>query len=354
MRWTPVFCLLLVMCSTTAALSQNSRFGLGYRYGYLLAHHQELRDNYGGLMPQALEFNWLRATNGDKQWQRVWNYPDIGISFGWIDLKDPDLGHTLYSTVYLQKYIRSRDDKLQFSFKVAPGISYSTKTFEPESNENNTFVSTRINLIMEGNFLVHYRLAPQWNLYGGIALTHYSNGGVKLPNSGFNIPSLTLGAIYRPAETEPVRNGDPVTPIIRSLRVNIMYAGSFKSEGESTNDLAFAWTLSGYGYWRMNHRSALTGGLDVFYNGTIPARVDNPDANPYRLAVMAGHDLIAGPTSILFQVGYYVYRPEDVDKSFYWRIGVKQHISKKIFAAMLLKAHMGRADVIEWGLGYQL
>ncbi len=350
-----IFCmLLLVFAALNAAGQQHKRFGLAYRYGYLLTHHQELTDAYGGTNPSMVEFTWLKPTTGEKEWHRVWNYPDVGINVAWINTGNAELGNTYYTTVFLQKYIGDRDKDFQLSFKVAPGISYTTKRYSVEENETNTFISTHVNMIMEGNFLAHYRVSPQWNAFGGIVFTHFSNGGVKLPNSGFNIPSLTLGMIYKPNPTPLERNKETVEPLKRHVRYNVMYGASVKSKGEDTNDLGFAWTLSGYAHWRLNYRSALTGGLDLFYNSTIPDRVENPDANQYRVGLHAGHDLIAGTTSMLFQVGYYIYRPEDVDKSFYWRLGVKQHISDKLFAGFFLKAHLGRADLIEWGLGYRL
>jgi hypothetical protein len=331
----------------------SSRYALGYRYGFLLNHHEELKEAYGGLNPQGVEFTWLRQTDGSKEWHRVWNYPDIGINLAWYSLGDPELGNTLLSTVFIQKYIGDRDNDLQFSFKIAPGISYSSEIYREPENETNTFVSTKVNMVMEGNVLAHYRFSENVNAFGGISFSHYSNGGVRLPNSGINIPALTFGMIYTPHPERIVRNSAPVGPVDKKVKIHAMYAGSLKAISEENNDLNFAWTLSGYGNWRLNHRSAVTAGVDVFYNGTIPERLDDPDANPYRVALHGGHALIAGPTSMLFQVGYYVYRPEDVDKSFYWRLGVKQDISPRLFAGLFLKAHMGRADVIEWGIGYK-
>lgn len=349
-----IFCMLFLVLCAHALSAQQHRFGAGYRHGFILMHHQEMRDAYGDKWPNFVELTWLKATTGDEEWQRVWNYPDIGINLGLIDLRDPGLGKTIYSTIFLQKYIGKRTRDLRFSFKVAPGLSYTTETYEVEDNEDNTFISTPFNFVMEGNFLAHYRISPHMDIYGGVFFTHYSNGGVKLPNSGFNIASVGAGITYQPVVREPSLNRDPVSDIERKFSVNVMYAGSAKSDGEDTNELRFAWTLSTYADWRVNHRSGLTAGTDVMYNATIPERVGDPDANPYRIGIHAGHDLVAGPTSVLFQLGYYVYRPVDIDKSVYWRLGVKQSISSRVFAGIFLKAHMGRADVIEFGLGYQL
>lgn len=345
------FCLIV---GEHAFAQKSFRYALGYRHGLLLNHHEELRDLYGGINPQGIEFTWLKQTDGSKDWHQVWNFPDIGINLAYYNLQDRDLGFTVLSSVFLQKYIGDRSDKLQLSFKVAPGISYSNKIFKKGENDNNTFVSTKINMVMEGNFLAHYQLSDQTHAFGGISFSHYSNGGVRLPNSGINIPALTLGMTYTPHPSRITREYREIPNISRKVTAHLMYAGSLKAINEESKELGYAWTLSGYGHWRLNHRSAMTGGLDLFYNSTISERVDNPEASEYRVGIHGGHDLTAGPTSLLLQVGYYIYRPVDVDKSFYWRLGMKQQISPRFFAGLFLKAHMGRADVLEWGLGYIL
>jgi hypothetical protein len=345
------FCLIM---NGQAFAQKSFRYALGYRYGFLMNHHEDLEEVYGGINPKGIEFTWLKQTDGKKDWHQVWNFPDIGINLVYYDLQDQDLGYTILSSVFLQKYIGDRQNKLQLSFKVAPGISYSSKIFDEVENENNTFVSTKINTVMEGNLLAHYQFSEHIHAFGGISFSHYSNGGVRLPNSGINIPALTVGMIYTPHPSRIIREYRDITPIARKVTAHLMYAGSLKAVDEESNDLGYAWTLSGYGHWRLNHRSALTGGLDLFYNSTISERVDDPDASEYRLAIHGGHDLIAGPTSFLFQVGYYIYRPVEVDKAFYWRLGMKQQISSRVFAGFFLKAHMGRADVLEWGIGYIL
>jgi hypothetical protein len=98
---------------------------------------------------------------------------------------------------------------------------------------------------------------------------------------------------------------------------------------------------------------ALNAAADLFYNSSIPDRVDDDEANAYRVGLALGPELTTGQNSLLFQLGYYVYRPLKIDKSWYWRLGVKHHFTDHVFIGFALKAHMGKADVIEWGLGYK-
>ncbi|MCA6075565.1 acyloxyacyl hydrolase [Fulvivirga sedimenti] len=347
--------LLLMVVLTTSSLAQRQKsFGLAYRNGWLLKHHEELRTAFVDAHPVGFEFTYLSKTTGDDEWERVWNYPDIGISLAYLNYGDSRLGQALVTSFFIQKYIGNPDNRLRFSFKIAPGVSFSDEKYDPETNPENTFISTTINGVMEGNFLAHYQLTPHMAVNGGIVFTHYSNGAVQVPNSGFNIPSLTVGMLYTPNPDQYKRNTDPVGAFQRRTRFSVQFAPSVKAYNEEDPKKYFAFTASVNAIRYLNHKVALNGSADVFYNSSIPDRTGDPGANRFRLGLALGPELTTGPNSVVFQLGYYVYRPEEVDKSFYWRIGIKHHFTDHFFTGFALKAHLGKADVIEWGVGYRL
>ncbi len=346
--------LLLAGISGSLLAQRQKSFGLAYRNGWLLKHHEELRTAFVDAHPVGFELTYLSKTTGDDEWERVWNYPDIGISLAYLNYGDSRLGQVLVTSFFIQKYIGNPDNRLRFSFKVAPGVSFSDQKYDPESNPDNTFISTTFNGVMEGNFLAHYQLSPHLALNGGIVFTHYSNGAVKVPNSGFNIPSLTLGMLYTPNPERYVRNEDPITPFKKRTRFTIQFAPSIKAYNEEDPQYSFAYTASVNAIRYLNHKVALNGSVDLFYNGSIPGRQEDPEANKYRIGIAAGPEVTTGPNSLVFQLGYYVYRPEEIDTAVYWRLGVKHHFSDHFFAGFALKAHLGKADVIEWGIGYRL
>ncbi|MEJ2003884.1 MAG: hypothetical protein P8X57_02745, partial [Cyclobacteriaceae bacterium] len=123
------------MFAVTASRAQRmKRFGLSYRYGWLLKHHQELKDAFPRTHPNGIEFTYLTRTTGEDEWERIWNYPDIGINLVYMNHGDPRLGYVFVSTFFLQKYIGDPDRRFQLSFKVAPGISYSSEVYDEEGN----------------------------------------------------------------------------------------------------------------------------------------------------------------------------------------------------------------------------
>jgi hypothetical protein len=350
------YIILVFLCLFTFSALQAQRmkrFGFAYRHGWVLKHHEELRQAFPGTHPFGVEFTYLSKTTGDEEWERVWNYPDVGVNLVYLNYDDVRLGHVLISTFFLQKYIGDPDNRFQLSFKVAPGISYSSRAYDAETNPDNTFISTRLNAIMEGNLLAHYRLNPHLTLNGGFTFTHYSNGAIQVPNSGFNIPTLTLGMIYSANPSNYTRNDEPISPFHRRNRLQLKFAPSVKSFDDKDPKQYFAYTLSVNGIRYLNHKVGLNAAVDLFYNASIPDRKKDPDANKYRIGLALGPELTTGKNSLLFQLGYYVYRPVEIDKSWYWRIGIKHHFTDHLFIGFALKAHMGKADVIEWGAGYR-
>jgi hypothetical protein len=303
--------------------------------------------------PRAIEFTYLTRTNGQKEWHRVWGFPDVGFNILYMGYDDQRLGETWITTLFIQKYFGPKKGPFRFSFKLAPGLSFSNAKYNEDSNPDNTYVSTTINGTLEGNILGHFDITRKLTLFGGMVLTHYSNGGIKAPNKGFNIPSVTLGMYFTPNPDEFSPITDPLPPFQRHTRFNLMFAPSAKMIDPEDNKTYFAWTASGYASFHRNRKSALTLGADVFYNNTIPAR-KGEGASKYRVGIHAGHDLIAGKNSVLFQLGYYVYRPVEVDTHTYWRLGIKHHLTDALFLGANLKAHLGKADVIEWSVGYRM
>ena len=62
--------LLFVLATLSAVGQQHNRYALAYRHGFLLTHHDELTEAYGGTNPSMVEFTWLKPTTGEKAWHR--------------------------------------------------------------------------------------------------------------------------------------------------------------------------------------------------------------------------------------------------------------------------------------------
>ena len=64
--------------------------------------------------------------------------------------------------------------------------------------------------------------------------------------------------------------------------------------------------------------------------------------------------LLLNKTSLITQLGYYVYYPFDFEGRTYVRIGLKRYFAKKWFGALTLKSHGAKAEGVEFGVGVRL
>ncbi|MCS7005635.1 MAG: acyloxyacyl hydrolase [Cytophagales bacterium] len=349
-------CQLLLFISILKSQAQSSKvIGIHSRYGQIYQHSKEFEKyQYGTLNVQGIELTYHICTNGSKRWQREWKLPEWGVSLHYNDLGNPALlGFALGSTIYVQKFIWEKSQHA-FSYKFAPGLVWISMTHE--KNPKNVFVSTHLNFIMETNLLYHYKITPLMRLNIGGFITHYSNGAIQLPNYGFNMFGCMAGiahTIRNPSQSSVVAFFDEKIAKIWNFDINLAHA--IKSPGNQDPRRFYVGVLSGYANKRLNYKSGLTLGTDVFYHTSIHAQIGkSTPVNPWRVGIQCGHELYVSKVSLLTQIGTYIYRPILVDKPIYWRAGIKCYLSDHYFVGLSLRAHYGQADIIEWGTGIRL
>ena len=73
-----------------------------------------------------------------------------------------------------------------------------------------------------------------------------------------------------------------------------------------------------------------------------------------RAGLHGSYDLVISDLSIIINMGAYIYSRYPDDETVYQRIGLRYRVNKKLFVLMHLKSHWGKADFIEWGVGYRI
>ena len=118
------------------------------------------------------------------------------------------------------------------------------------------------------------------------------------------------------------------------MRVILMACGQFPF-----------YVFSGYADKRLNHKSAIQFGTDVFfskflkeliyyYSVAFPELDISGDEDWKRLGVFVGHELFINKTSLITQLGYYVYSPYDFEGRVYNRIGLQRYFGDKFFGGI--------------------
>jgi hypothetical protein len=338
---------------------------VNYFYGNIANHNPDILHLITG-HPEGIIAAWNKKTFGDKTWEARYNFPDIGYSFIYQDLKNEYLGKNAGLFLHYNFYFLKRN----LMFRIGQGISVASDPYDKVENFRNIAFGTK--LLSSTYVMLNYKKERLFNspfgIQAGLSLIHYSNANIKAPNTSINTIALNVGLNYNFKDATAIAFNPEVaaeTPFTQAIKYNIAFrSGVNESDVVGTGQFPF-YVFSGYADKRLGYKSALQLGTDLFispflkediaYNAAaFPNRNIDPDSDYKRVGVFVGHELFINKLSLVTQIGYYVYLPYEFESSLYQRIGLKYYFGEKWFGALTLKTHAAKAEALEFGLGVRL
>jgi hypothetical protein len=296
----------------------------------------------------------------NNEWAQLYRFPELGIGYYHADLQwDNVLGNVDAAYAFI-KIPFSRRPRFQVNYSFAFGVARNSKYFDPEVNHFNIAIGSALNVYL--NFGIEAQWTIRENLFFllGIDLSHYSNGAIKKPNLGLNVPGVNIGVNYSvnqpPHLKEQIRNSRKSKKVFDVL---LVIDAGWKEIHPAENNNYFTssmWVDAGY---IITPRKRMGLGLDLFYDASILSRmkeegvVKEGKLNNLRQGAHISYDLIFGKVFFTIQAGYYFLVDWNDDGNLYTRFGLRYHHHRIIYN-LSLKTHLGRADFIEWGVGYVL
>jgi hypothetical protein len=337
---------------------QNHQLRVSWHGGLILKHKGSVRHLVQGPV-SGLELNYIKPTNGSKQWHTINNHPDLGVGFSYYYLNnEKELGELYALHAIFDLYLFNKQ-KSYLTFRLSPGLSYATKIFNETSNYRNNFLSTHINSFINLKWAYGYRLNQRLNAELAFGIAHNSNGAIQLPNLGVNILSTSLSFKYQLnkktylAETLELGNKKKLSIFQTHLAIGKRVDNRIL---EQTVQCA---TLSLNYYRGVNHSNLIGLGFDFYYrHKTKPdfsfVKLDFQDgrATFYQLGLKLNYVYRAGRMDFPFDIGVYLIDGYKSNGAIYNRIGLRYHITDHFMTNVTLKAHTTKADFVEWGIGY--
>ncbi len=359
-------CFLCFFCCVSFAQESeySSYFDINYFKGNIALHNNDILHLIQG-HPEGVILSWNKKTYGFKEWEQRYNYPDYGVSFAYQNLKNEVLGNNYSLYAHYNFYFFKRN----LMARVGQGIALTTNPYHKEENFRNIAFGSR--LLSSTYVMLNYkkeRIFNRFGLQGGVSFIHYSNANVKAPNTSINSMAINLGVTYSLDEEEPDYQytlAEDDKKFTEPVKYNFVFrAGINESDIINSGQFAF-YTFSAYADKRINRKSALQLGADVFFSQFLKEFIkyrsvafpeDNVsgDEDYKRVALFVGHELFVNKTSLLTQLAYYVYYPFDFEGRTYVRVGLKRYFSDKWFAGLTLKSHGAKAEAVELGVGIRL
>jgi hypothetical protein len=343
----------------------TSTFDVNYFKGNIALHNNDVLHLING-HPEGVFLSWNKKTYGNEDWEQRYNYPDYGLSFAYQSFNNDVLGNCASLYAHYNFYFFNRN----IMFKIGQGIGYTSKPYDKETNYRNIAFGTK--LLSSTLMMLNYkkeRIIDNFGLQAGVSLVHYSNANIKAPNASVNTIAVNLGVTYsldteEPAYITTIADG-ATEKFTQPIKYNIVFRGGVnESDVVGSGQFPF-YILSGYADKRINVKSALQFGTDVFFSNflkeliyyksvSFPEENVSGDEDYKRVGVFAGHELFINKTSLETQLGYYVYYPFDFEGRVYSRIGLKRYFTEKWFGALTLKTHGAKAEAVEIGIGVRL
>ncbi len=360
-----LICIFCVSISFSQKKEHTSYIDVNYFKGNIAHHNNDILHLING-HPEGVILSWNKKTFGFNDWEQRYNYPDYGVSFSYQNLKNDILGNNYSLYAHCNFYFLKR----HVMFRIGQGLTFTSNPYDKVENFRNIAFGSK--LMSSTYLMLNYkkeRIINKLGLQAGLSLIHYSNGNVKAPNASTNSLALNIGVIYNLDEEEPeyvttLSNNDQER-FTEPIKYNLAFRGGInESDIIGSGQFPF-YIFSAYADKRINVKSALQFGTDVFFSNFLKEHIRHksvafPELNisgkeDYkRVGVFAGHELFIGRTSLVTQLGYYVYYPVDFEGRTYARIGLKRYFGNTWFGALTLKSHGAKAEAIEFGVGVRL
>jgi hypothetical protein len=344
-----IFCLLIQFSGK--AQSDQLFFDFTSGGGTLIPHPK--MKNLGGPVTFFNARLGLK-TWGKKEWQRVYNYPEIGLGVSHNYLTTKSLGNptAVYSFMNLP-LITGTILKLNLGMHL--GLTWGFNPYReqyPQDEVIGSKLAAYTSLNLNSSFQIVHRL----ELLVAAEMYHLSNGNTNKPNKGINMLGAEAGVRYMISNTDVVRNSDPVIPAHRNS--SFMVFGTWGTMRESTSyaGRVTVGSLSAGIYRTINHKSRLCAGVDLLYDeGNLnEIQKENRLKNVLAAGVFGGHELTFDKLSMVTQVGIYLHNPVASDPLYYTRLGLRYAVTKRIIPSVTMKAHGISVDFLEWGCGFVL
>jgi len=340
-------------------------FDVSYTYGNIWNHNSIILHLITG-HPEGVLLRWNRKTFGKKAWEERFNYPDVGVSVGYHNLKNKDLGNTYSLYTHYNFYFLKR----HLMVSTGIGIAYATHPYHRTHNYRNTAFGS--SLLSSSYFQFCYKkenlFKTPLGVQTGLEIAHYSNGNFKSPNASINVISATAGLTYN------LNSQKTYTYIHRDLEKKsykepIAFNLAFSSGINQSDVIGMKqypfYIVAAYADKRIGRFSGFQFGAEVFFSKFLkeeirynsiayPERNLDPNTDYKRVGVFVGHELWINKLTFITQIGYYAYYPYAFEMRIYTHLGLKRYFGKRYFGMINLKLHAAAAEAIEFGVGIRI
>jgi hypothetical protein len=358
-RWVFILPVLLSAVISQAQFSAIDQVTVIPKTGFLIAHRPFMshlvRENSYGLEICI----WEQEKLSEELTQRL-NNPLRGLSLEFRDFGYKDvLGSAFSATSYMVFPLISTSGNSYLDLTMGAGIGYLTRCYDVVENPLNNAIGSKLNARVNVKIsFTKYLTNTHWG--GGIEFMHFSNGTLKTPNLGLNLPSLYLNFGYNlNPRIQGIKQAEKTkTPVDAPHHLSTEIIVTAKEIGA----IPFLPKLYPVFAGRLSYTHSERGlwgselALDIIHNESNFHKYTDTTfvrCDILQIGVYAGAYVQFYKSQLAFGLGWYARDRINPEGRLYNRIGYRYYFAEKWFALFTVKANYAKADYFEFGLGYK-
>lgn len=339
-----------------------------FRYGKIWKHTVNFKPEVEKKSFTA-QLNLMWQSTGQKEWQRMLNYPVWGLDVGYTSFGNKKILGSEFFLVPDVQFRLAGKENIQLWLKGGVGIAWLTKHYDAIENPTNNVIASSINNCSTISLRLKVKMNPKLNLVIGSSFTHSSTGDVRMPNLGINIPANEIclqyffHPVYETAFNETSLTTEKRKSLVLTTRNGIGLYEIFIPDGPIYPILINETGIGKFaGRWNL-----FSLGLETYYSTANFTFVNEQQIGTHRawesvtLSPFIQDEMQWGPVSFSMMIAYQVKQAQLSGYSLYQKLGLNHTLcsfgenkNHKLSAGVFLTTHLSNADYVSALLSLQL
>ena len=325
---------------------------------------------------QHFSLKYSKQTTGTELWEQLYKYPNWGFGVSVIDFYNPTQIGVPFAFYGFMNAPFVRWNKISFNYELSFGPSFNWKAYNPINNKYNVSIGAGEAFFIDAGLNLDFELDSHIDLITGFSLTHYSNGALKIPNSGINsfAPKVSLKYSMNERPKFLKRNIPKFIPQNELLISTFIGAKNLVFKDSVSSDVIEQYEgvlypiigVSATFNHQISYKSKIGFGVNLAYNTSANAKpiLDN-NSQPFsgnmgdkiQISIFPSYELMVNKVSLILQPAFYIYRKkaDNMTPVFHQRIGLKYYVADDVFVGITLRDYAFHvSDFIEWNVGYRI
>lgn len=323
----------------------------------------ELANGYSAI---DLKFGW--QPHAYENWAAIFNYANYGLGF-WASHVGPSdiFGDPMAVYLFINLPIY-RSKNIEVMAGPAFGVSFNFEPYDPLNNPQNDITGGKAAAFFNPSVSAALKITKNLDLKGGLDYTHMSNGGIRQPNTGFDMYGWRLGLRWHLDRSKYFEDIDYKNMLpekrlknkanTRSINSLLAFGIDQKLEDQGTDTRYNVATFTVEYQLKFNEIHGISAGLNLFYDESVKQDIEYETYGTTVFpALHFGYDFHFWKFSMRPHLGYLLSKAGRESKAgLFMKMALTADISETLYfqAAVKTESIGFKADFADFGFGVRL